>query len=442
MVLLVLPAWSQDFELIDKIYDQNIRTPNIHLKGLPLSQPIVDLNSTGKLVLSFDDLADLEVEYFYTIYHCTADWELSELEQVEYVDGYDEGEIYGIHYSGPTQVPYTHYRLHLPNEEIAWKLSGNYIIYVYYYDGSVRIPVLTRRFMVVESEVGISATFRFPINTELLKTHQELAVTVNTRQMQMRSPEQQLKLYIYQNGNWERGISDQRFDRYLGNSYSFDRLGKYTFPALKEYRHLNNRYINSPAGDIMSLERDEDGYYAVMYPDDIRWTDTYFTYFDLNGQFLIQNKEEIIRQREVVEYTQQGSGDSAIINQSVSTERYIADSLCLNCEYVRVLFSLRVPDRIDNEVYIYGGLSDWQLLPRFKMTYDPYRKAYFAEVLLKQGYYDYVYAIKQEDGSIDTETLEGNWHETENDYLMLVYDRHNFNRYDRLIGARVVNSSQ
>ena len=433
---------AQIIKLKDWIYDENIKTPNIHLKGLPLSQPIVDLNSAGKLILSFDDLSDEEVDYFYTIIHCTADWEKTDLEPVEYIEGYDEGEIYDFFYSGATREPYTHYRLQLPNDEIAWKLSGNYLLYVYFYDGDIQVPILTKRFMVVESEVGIAASFRFPINTEYIRSHHEMAVEVNTRQMDLRSPEQQLRLYVYQNGRWDKAITDQRYDRYIGNKYAFDRFGKYVLPAGKEFRHLNNRYINSPAGDIMSLERDDDGYYATRYPEASRYYDSYLTYYDINGQYVIQNKEEPLRSREIVNYSTSQVGDSTIVSQTISSQTYIQDSLCLRCEYVRVLFTLKVRDKLDSDVYIFGNLSGWNLDPNFKMEYDPYRKAYFVELLLKQGYYDYLYAIEGENGEIDTETLEGNWHETENDYLLLVYDRHTFNRYDRLIAARMVNSSQ
>ena len=76
----------------------------------------------------------------------------------------------------------------------------------------------------------------------------------------------------------------------------------------------------------------------------------------------------------------------------------LLDSLCLNCEYVRVLFTLKIGEELKDDIYIFGGLSGWRTDPAFKMDYDPYSKAYFAEILLKQGYYDYVYAISGEEG--------------------------------------------
>lgn len=445
LLLLALPvlAFCQPaIEFHNKVYDKNIKAVKLHLDGLPLSQPILDLRSSGKLLLTFDDISPYEVEYYYTIVHCTSDWEQSPIEPIQYLKFYEEGEIDNYFFSGATEVPYSHYRLRIPNQEVAWTVSGNYIIIVYYYDGSTKVPVLTRRFMVNEDLVGISANFRYPIKTEHLRTHQEMAIKVNTYEERFRAPETQLRLYVYQNGRWDVSKKDQRYDRYIGNVFQYDLPGKYSFPANKEFRHLNNRYINSPSGDFMSLERDAEGYFAVRYPESSRLYDNYLTYIDINGQYIIQNKEEPLRQREVIEYGAERVGDSLVGTQTITQERYIQDTLCLRCEYVRVQFTLNVVEKLDQDVYLFGAFTGWRLDPTYKMEYDPYRKAYFADVLLKQGYYDYFYAVEGEDGEIDTYTLEGNWHETENDYLILIYDKHPFNLFDRLIGASVVNSSQ
>ena len=171
---------------------------------------MIDLNSGGRLQLSFDDLSDVEVDYFYTVVHCDANWNRSEIEPVEYLIGFDEGEIYDYYYSGSTEVPYTHYRLALPNNEIGWKYSGNYVLHVYYYDGSEPVSMLTQRFMVSENLLSISAQFNYPTKTEHLKTHHEMRITLDTKQQNLRSPEDQLRMYVYQNGRWDMSVENQR----------------------------------------------------------------------------------------------------------------------------------------------------------------------------------------------------------------------------------------
>ena len=73
----------------------------------------------------------------------------------------------------------------------------------------------------------------------------------------------------------------------------------------------------------MAFERDEMGYYAVKYPDASRYYDSYITYYDINGQFIVQNKEEPIRRREIISYDEQNVGDTVINVQSITNERYI-----------------------------------------------------------------------------------------------------------------------
>ena len=96
---------------------------------------------------------------------------------------------------------------------------------------------------------------------------------------------------------------------------------------------------------------------------------------------------------------------------------------------------------IDANIYIYGALTDWQTDKNAVMTYNYEHKAYEGSLLLKQGYYNYCYALKENDKPmIDISYIEGSHYETENDYAIFVY-HHPFNlRYDRLIGMQVINS--
>ena len=81
-----------------------------------------------------------------------------------------------------------------------------------------------------------------------------------------------------------------------------------------------------------------------------------------------------------------------------------------------------------------------ELYPENQMTYDENAQAYIADLLLKQGYYNYSYAVVNGDNEVSYEETEGNWYETENDYTILVYYRQLGARYDRLIGVTNINS--
>ena len=77
------------------------------------------------------------------------------------------------------------------------------------------------------------------------------------------------------------------------------------------------------------------------------------------------------------------------------------------------------------------------------MTYNPQTKAYEKDLLLKQGGYNYLYAVvpygntstalNKNNNTKVMGTIEGNAWETENEYAIYVYHRPFGSRYDKLI---------
>jgi hypothetical protein len=77
------------------------------------------------------------------------------------------------------------------------------------------------------------------------------------------------------------------------------------------------------------------------------------------------------------------------------------------------------------------------------MTYNPQTKSYVKDLLLKQGGYNYLYAVvpygskstslSMNGNTFVMEKIEGNAWETENEYAIYVYHRPFGSRYDKLI---------
>ena len=74
------------------------------------------------------------------------------------------------------------------------------------------------------------------------------------------------------------------------------------------------------------------------------------------------------------------------------------------------------------------------------MTYDAKRRIYHGNGLLKQGYYDYQYAVRYDDDRIDYEEFEGSHYASLNRYHILVYRRSFKERYDELISVGSIES--
>ena len=68
----------------------------------------------------------------------------------------------------------------------------------------------------------------------------------------------------------------------------------------------------------------------------------------------------------------------------------------------------------------------------FLMKYDSISKVYFNRLLLKQGYYNYIYVTKNSE-IISTRKIEGAHFQTNNEYLLRVYYRDPLEMYDRIM---------
>jgi hypothetical protein len=70
-----------------------------------------------------------------------------------------------------------------------------------------------------------------------------------------------------------------------------------------------------------------------------------------------------------------------------------------------------------------------------KMDYNPKTQLYEKALLIKQGFTNYSYTLTSNNLNVDNENaIDGNFFQTENNYLVLVYYRENNQRYDRVIG--------
>lgn len=135
-----LMAQDEGIRYENYIYDEDIATVQFHLAGATQTNPMLDLRpSNGALVLEFDHLGGEIKDYLYTIQHCTSDWQPSDLVDNEYIDGYNEDRILEFQNSLNTLTPYVRYTLRLPNANMRWTKSGNYLLKIYDNDDDRRL---------------------------------------------------------------------------------------------------------------------------------------------------------------------------------------------------------------------------------------------------------------------------------------------------------------
>jgi hypothetical protein len=421
-----LAAQETEIKNYDYVYSEHIRSVRLHVNGLVLSNPIVNLDAGAQLRLSFDDLdADVK-DYFYSIVHCDRNWNPSNLQEMEYLDGFNEERIQNYEFSFKTLWPYTHYTLNLPNRDMRWRLSGNYLLLVYD-ESNDRKLVITRRFVVVEQLVGISPRFVRANNVSKLRTHQEIDFTVSHKKLNIQNPQQEITATIMQNSRWQGAITGLEPKFIRPDLMIYDYQDEVVFPGGKEFRFADLRSFRRVSFNVASVRQEEDSYLVEMKVDNPRDKLAYTTFEDLNGKFIIET-------------TDQNRGGNR--QEDLELDKLYA-------EYADVSFALNTEKLPGYDVYLVGGFTDWTIKDRYKLSYDPNLQAYSTWLILKQGYYDYLYAAvpkpnnnrKKQDREMDFSLMEGNSNETVNEYTIIIYYRPFGSRFDRAVGSVTFTST-
>jgi hypothetical protein len=190
------------------VYRENIRTVILYKAGFELSPPYIQLNTAEKLVFSFDDLDGGYKQYKYTLVHCDAFWNTSQLQQMEYLDGFTEDYLQDYKSSFNTTVPYVNYVLVFPTEYLRIRKSGNYILKVYLDTDKDENVVITRRFMVYDPKVTVQAKVGNSVDLSLRNTHQQVNFKIITDSYFLTDSYSNLHVLVQQNGRPEYPAQD------------------------------------------------------------------------------------------------------------------------------------------------------------------------------------------------------------------------------------------
>ncbi|MFI5139693.1 MAG: DUF5103 domain-containing protein [Sphingobacteriales bacterium] len=389
------------------VFRPEIKSVEFYNTAKQASFPIITLGSDEKVLLAFDNLHGGTQNYSYTLEHCDANWNSSNLSPIDYLQNYMDDRVTDYSYSTNTVQKYTHYQLKLPNENIAPKIAGNYILKVYE-DGDQSKMVLTRRLYVVKPNIAISAEIVPSSDNATRQSNQKINFTLDYGSLPVQNPGGDLRTFIMQNARGETAQLNTQPTYIRGTQLIFNDVSQNDFPAGNEFRHFDTRTFKLNSINILHIYRDTANTVILLTDPDLNRPD-YTSLFDLNGSFYILNQDGV-------------------------DPRTDAD-------YAHIYFTLatkKSPD--DGTPYIAGQFNDYKLDGNSKMIFDPASGKFAASLFLKQGVYDYTYVWTDKAGKADDTALEGSHFETENDYQILVYYRPPSARWEELIGYKVLNT--
>ena len=399
-----------------EIYKNETKKVSIHtVQCYPakweLSPPIIELNSQNQLLFSFDDLEKEVQDYSYRLIHCDADWRSSELSDFDFLDGFSENQIQDYKFSFNTNVGYIHYSLLLPNEDVKFKLSGNYILEVYQ-DFDVENVVLRQRLMVLDSRVELKGKIKHPISMDLRKTHQEVMFSILHPNFLIDNPHSDLTVILRQNDRSDGSQKKVRPVFIRKDELVFDNNQEFVFPGNNEFHYFDLKSFRYQSIYINSIENIKEETVVNLSPGKLKQFDPYIFRRDNNGISLISVDER----------------------KEPTTE----------ADYAHVIFTLPFDNELKHgDMYVYGAFNNWECNEKNRMTYDYELGVYQKSIYLKQGYYNYVFFffLKGETAP-DVNYIEGSHWQTENNYTIYVYYRDIEKNYDRLIGFRTLNSAK
>jgi hypothetical protein len=411
IVLLLFTANS----FAQSTYDNNVYQPYIksiefyNNSGKQASFPVITLNSSEKVLLAFDDLRGGTQNISYTIEHCDANWNSSNLSTAEYLQNFNDDHITNYSYSTTTLQKYTHYQLRLPNENIAPKISGNYILKVYE-DSDPSKLILTRKLYVLSPKLSTNAEIVPSNDAATRQTNQKINFTIDYGNLRVQNPGADIRTFIMQNARSETMQPSAEPANIRGTQLVYNDVNINDFQGGNEFRHFDTRSLKVNSERILHISRDTSNKIALLTDPD-RDQPNYSFQYDLNGSFYI-------------------------LNQDGNDPRTDAD-------YAHLLFSLSTKKQpSEGTPYIVGRFNDYKLDDNSKLVFDTGGSGkYFINLFLKQGVYDYEYVwLDKATGKADDIALEGSHFETENDYQVLVYYRPAGARWDELVGYRLLNT--
>ena len=389
-------------------FSKQIKTLICHKIEDELSLPILNLNSEDQLLVSFDDLdADIK-DYYYTIIHCNSDWTASDLMESEYISGFTDEPITDYTFSFNTLQKYTHYNFSFPNEEMKALISGNYVFKIFEQGGET---VAYKRFMILETKLTIEAQVRRATLAEDRNTKHEIDFTIKHPNIVVADPFSDIKVTVKQNNKEDNAITDLTPIFVKNNELVYDYEDDNTFWGNNEFRHFDIKSLRFQSDRIKEITYDSTYNHVYLFNDRKRPFDRYSIEPDINGKFLIKSQE--------------GWKSS------------------IEADYAFVHFTLPVDHISYGDMYVIGGFSDWELKEEFKLTYNAEQKQYETAVFLKQGYYNYHYALNDiSTNRVDISFIEGTHYQTRNDYYVYVYYRAVGDRYDRFVGFLKTSSKE
>jgi hypothetical protein len=376
---------------------ESIRTVQLYRGTDERNFPVTSLRSGEPLTLEFDLMRRQGRPLSVYFYHADRTWN-RDLSPSQVFESYHDDTLVDYRPSQGTVVPYVHYQYRFPNDDIRFRISGNYVLRVT--ERGDRDSVLFERPFFVTDEAGT-----LQIGTEALMVPGQRQQSV--RPVARFDPPAAL-----------RGDP-------FGYTTCFVRNGR-----LPDTRCQNRPLVGQQPKLAFELERSR-----AFDPTTADYTVDLGT---LRAGSDIENTDRTVTPVRVLlepDYAQFSGRDLDASLYGQILVREVLDGRAqpaLTAEYVRTTFAF-VPPReqlLSDGVVVTGSFAGMDPARGTRMQWQPDRKRYEGDVLLKQGRYQYFYASSD---PLLREALQRSQPRRQSTYTAFVYYEDPSQRTDRLL---------
>ena len=409
-VLLCSAVVSHADDTMNGIFDSRFKTLQVKVEGNEYAPPVITLGTDDRIKITFDELTDEHSYLRYSLVHCNANWQPSGLVESEFVDGFNLGYVEEYEYSQLTTTHYVHYSIALPNDDVRFTVSGNYLLQVFNENDPETI-LLQARFMVSEAKAMVGANITSRTDVDYNNAHQQLSLEVDVAKIGVQDLYGDLTVIVSQNSRVDNEVVLANPFRVESQKAYYEHIMPLIFKAGNEYRRMETTSVTYPGMKVDRIEYHEPFYHQLLEVDKLRSTSQYLYDQTQFGRFTIRE--------------------------------YSSSQSDIEADYVLTHFALDLPEQYNYGIFLDGDFTHRRFDPESKMVFNRATGMYEKTLLLKQGAYNYQYlAVPVGTMKGETAPIEGDYYETVNEYLIKVYYHRPGSRYDRLVGCAVIFSGK
>lgn len=380
---------------------ETIKSIQLYRKGSTENPPIIELGTSQKLVLAFDELTDLSGQFRITFTHHDQNWNSSNIPQDWYLEGMNELIVGGGTKNQRSTPDYFHYEAEFPSNQLQFKTSGNFMLHVVDFSTGTRLFSLP--FFVTENAGEISSWVETKYNAGPRGQAIDRPFSEFIYPDFIDYPQFDLSFYFTQNRFWGDAKRSENYD------FSEEDRTQY---------HLSEENAYPSNFDFIGLRLNE---FSVDGRNIIDW-------------FPGRNPPEIILREDILNFTSEPTTGWATTFSGPKTTA--------EARYASVRFRFQDGGQFSASrgVYLVGDFNQWVLSEENKLSYNENSGYWETSTLIKQGSYTYKYALKDGNDNIDDLSLSDTITRQNQEYTSFVYFQDPEYRYQRLLQVQTFRS--